>query len=937
MEFLSTVIFRAPLLPFTTDFDKKEIMHLLDRETVFSNGVRLASPSLFANCQSEKAYYSLGRYYIRCKTRPTPFGLFSGTGTATWSHETSIILKSNRKAHVQLDIQFARRLQKDLEKRRDPNLLYYPNTSLYKAGKELRCMSIGEVPTLVSIFTTKEIEKLITQTLSGYTLENCTQKQQNLFEELVSHQVIKSALETPCTSDHPYHFLLQYIASYPEELPWKNLNFLLKRLQKRISLSTLNAFENILPALEKTPLHITQTCPTLRDRNLVNREIQEKIKTALPILQQWSPPYVNAALEEFIRRFQERYADEEIPLTEVFDPEYGIEYIPSSSPSDLTEGFPISSPVNVYANESHLQKELSNLLLENQYTLELPQRSVTTPHFNASFSIVFRLVQNGKIYLEMAGGSSATSLLGRFGNYSQTIKRLLHTIVAEETRWNPDVDFAEVLNLPEGKAGNVVLRPSLRNYEIPYLGTSNRPRKDKININDLLVSVVHSKVVLRNRLTGRRIIPRIANAHNFRLSPLPLYRFLGDLQFQESPPSLYFSWGQLDRTFLPRVCIGDLILHPASWSFRTVDFHFVKLGTLPHCKHPLPQYFIWKNGDQELWVDRENEFSLSCFKDAVQMLDVVRVFEFFFPDKHAIKSASGEAFCHQFIASVIQKRPLFTDQQNILSNFPCRRDFYPGSEWIYLKYYCARKGRDRILRELIAPLVQNTTRLGWIDKWFFVRYYDPDPHIRLRLHVSRPTFLQDVLHLSDKHSLPFLEERSVWKVQIDTYKREVERYHPKNIEIVESLFFWDSLHILQRIKKMDVDNWYWCLQQIKIYLHAAEFNLAQKRQFVSQMSASLGMEFCSEKKIHIDQKYRAKRKQIEEWLNKSSQVPKTLCTYLEAIKKNTPTKFPEILGSLIHMMVNRCIESEPRMHEYLMYEFLVRYYKSYAARNPNVA
>lgn len=264
----------------------------------------------------------------------------------------------------------------------------------------------------------------------------------------------------------------------------------------------------------------------------------------------------------------------------------------------------------------------------------------------------------------------------------------------------------------------------------------------------------------------------------------------------------------------------------------------------------------------------------------------------------------------------------------------CRRDFGPGSEWVYIKYYCGTRGAERILHELVSPLIQTAMQEKWIDKWFFIRYLDPEPHIRLRLHLKHITLLPALLILCEKHSGPFTEDRSIWKVQLDTYKRELERYHAKNIEVVESLFYWDSTQYLRRSKNFEDQDWVWSLRQIKIYLNAADFSLEQKRKFVGLMRSSFASEYCidKDKKIQIDQKYRQKRANIEKWANRKAKVPRPLRTYLHSIKKNTPHRFQEILASLIHMMVNRSIASDPRTHEYLMYEFLDRYYKSYAAR-----
>ena len=63
---------------------------------------------------------------------------------------------------------------------------------------------------------------------------------------------------------------------------------------------------------------------------------------------------------------------------------------------------------------------------------------------------------------------------------------------------------------------------------------------------------------------------------------------------------------------------------------------------------------------------------------------------------------------------------------------PFSRRFPPGSEWLYAKLYTGIATADDVLLEVIAPLTQEALRRGAADKWFFIRYADPQWHLRLR-------------------------------------------------------------------------------------------------------------------------------------------------------------------------------------------------------------
>ena len=61
-----------------------------------------------------------------------------------------------------------------------------------------------------------------------------------------------------------------------------------------------------------------------------------------------------------------------------------------------------------------------------------------------------------------------------------------------------------------------------------------------------------------------------------------------------------------------------------------------------------------------------------------------------------------------------------------------QRTYIPGDQWLYFKIYTGFKTADLLLREVI-PRIANQLLAGHIiSKWFFIRYSDPELHLRLR-------------------------------------------------------------------------------------------------------------------------------------------------------------------------------------------------------------
>jgi thiopeptide-type bacteriocin biosynthesis protein len=81
------------------------------------------------------------------------------------------------------------------------------------------------------------------------------------------------------------------------------------------------------------------------------------------------------------------------------------------------------------------------------------------------------------------------------------------------------------------------------------------------------------------------------------------------------------------------------------------------------------------------------------------------------------------------------------------------------------------KNRDhwsRVARALIrAPLVAELRRRDAIEDWLFIRYADPEPHLRLRF---RGAALVDTALAGD------VRAGRLWRLMHDTYERRLERY-----------------------------------------------------------------------------------------------------------------------------------------------------------------
>lgn len=287
-----------------------------------------------------------------------------------------------------------------------------------------------------------------------------------------------------------------------------------------------------------------------------------------------------------------------------------------------------------------------------------------------------------------------------------------------------------------------------------------------------------------------------------------------------------------------------------------------------------------------------------------------------------------------------------------------KRIFIPGSEWLFFKIYTGHKTSDSILVNFILPMVKLLRTQNSINKWFFVRYNDPDFHIRIRFQVANISEYSNVFEIICSNFEKLVENRIISKIQCDSYTRELERYGGELIETSETFFFVDSIFIIQLLERLtdctepDQDRWCISLRLIDDILNSFNFTLQNKYDLMFDLSESFKNEFGFNTPGYIKQindKYRTNRNIIEKCFYTNNSTKKFEPLLKERLEKIKPLSqqitegyiekgdnYIEHIKSLIHMTQNRIFRSSNRTFELVIYNFLYRHYKSEIARNKYV-
>lgn len=263
-----------------------------------------------------------------------------------------------------------------------------------------------------------------------------------------------------------------------------------------------------------------------------------------------------------------------------------------------------------------------------------------------------------------------------------------------------------------------------------------------------------------------------------------------------------------------------------------------------------------------------------------------------------------------------------------------KRTFLFGDQWCYYKIYCDVRSADLILTNQIQELTSDLLHSKLVDKWFFIRYKDPDNQIRVRFRLASPTNLLQVVQRLNDVIGPLLDNGLVWNVQIDTYKRELERYGASAIELTESIFLEQSITVLRLLNERITEEHYFLmvLRYTKAFISLFNLGDEKENEFFNRCFTLYFEEFGRDKnlKVDLDKKYRKLSSSIMQSLHFpiKANVPfrkmeVLVVQILELDKRNqlgVPLK--DLITSHVHMFINRAFRDQQRLYEMLVYSFL---------------
>ena len=1018
LDFYRQPIVQEALYAGSPDLHEKMLLWLENK----SGSYQIDNPE-----KKEKLELSLVKYMIRMCTRCTPYGLFASCTVGDFSETTEIVLadKNSLQRHGRLDMDYVCELHSHLLKQQEvcDQLLFFPNTSLYHIGDQWRFIEhrfrkeTGRSYHLVEVDHSDYLKKIVLTAKNGYTItelartitddEITDEEAREFIHELIHNQVLVDELQPAVTGEEYFSVVLhklkniQHTEKYVEQLEKVSQEF--ERIKNTDSASKNLFYQNIVQHLQQldVPLHIKTLIQVDSYRSAtcsINKKIAEELLKGNSLLQLLTTDSgTKDSFADFKTAFINRYEGQWVPLHEVLDTESGIGYgkfatsgmeesplidkLPFNNESLKAQQQPETESFKWQLYQQAISQNKTEVVIDDSVLKKYSSKEPSFTGLPDSISMMVKINArsfeeldkgNYTITLNSPSGPSGGNLLGRFCHLHPEIEKLTRNILEEEELHRPDALFAEIVHLSEARIGNILMRPVLRKYEIPYLCGTTLDKEFQIPVNDLLVGIEANRVVLRSKRLNKEVIPRLTTAHNYNMTTLPVYQFLCDLQLQNIR-SIGWHWGALEnQPFLPRVNYGKFIISKARWVLTKEDVkdagkkndeellnYFTGIKKLKN----LPDYVLLSQGDNELLLHLNNIFCLKLLLTEINKNESVILTESLdAPGSCWIKSPDGRHAAEFIFAFSKKKKEIATstDKTTESENIKhIQRVFPVGSEWLYAKIYCGTKTAEKILAEVIKPLTEELLSQKFIDKYFFLRYHDTGNHIRIRFHnAHQADFWKELIYLLRERLRPYMSTHQVYNLQFETYQREVERYGFDTMHLSEDIFFYQSKATLNFISMLQGDEgeqyrWQVALKAIDLFLDAFNYTVEQKKDLIKVLDKSFGEEFNikSAEQKKISERFSTHKHLVQSVMNGIAKEDEDLGkaisvfevenkTYKKCIEEtlNAPTinreveKLNRIMPALLHMFINRLFVSNQRKTELVIYDYLFRYYESKIAR-----
>ncbi|MEV4824565.1 lantibiotic dehydratase [Micromonospora sp. NPDC049274] len=417
------------------------------------------------------------------------------------------------------------------------------------------------------------------------------------------------------------------------------------------------------------------------------------------------------------------------------------------------------------------------------------------PHTELQFTLAaatLRDLDRGDFTLTaISGARHAGAAVGRFLHLLNPSELALFSDVYTHLPTTlPGADAVQISGPPLGSRLAALARAP---KQLPVLPVGDFHLDPQWTLEDLTVTADGQRLWLVSRTTGRPVEPMLLNCLLLPTLQQPLIRFLTEMPIAWTAPCVPFDWGRCrSMPFLPRVRRGRSILHPARWVItaaalpgRRASWNDWRAAwQRQREQHRLPADVLLGSGDAGLRLDLDDTAHLALLRSHLDR------------HRHAtLTEAPGPAGWIDGRPAELLLTLTRTPQHDELPPRPARPasavEHRPGkSLWLDARL----TGRTE---HILADLANRPDALP--TDWWFLRYPDPEPHLRLRIPLVNANQFADVARDVAAWAERLDEQGLLADYGLATYRPETRHGAGSTLAAAEAVFAADSRVVLAQL------------------------------------------------------------------------------------------------------------------------------------------
>jgi thiopeptide-type bacteriocin biosynthesis protein len=832
----------------------------------FAAALDIASPSLARRVEDvcaghglperhvRRAVVSTIRYLLRATGRATPFGLFAGIAPARLGSPSVGHLGADHRALARVETEWLTDVITRLEschELRQRLLVVHTNLAFVRDGRlvvgcQQQRAGHDIEPAEVSVRYTKPIEAILRATQRPIRMSDLAAKLATDFPDtpanlidtmlagLVAQRILLTSLHPPMTATDPLAHVNEALTAAGADTVAEvaGLASALRDVHATLArhdhartaehVRTVRAAAAKLGPADAATERAMSVDLVLDSDVVLPPQIAHEAEAAATALVHLTPqPFGSPAWQDYHGRFLERYGvGAAVPVEELLHGDGGLGFPAGYRDSRL------QAPVRPGPQERDdaLLALVQTAALRQDDEIVLTEKLITDlavadlseirpqPHTELRLRVhaaTLDALTDGDFELAVTGVSRAAgTTTGRFLDlFEQPDRDRMTTAYAGLPTANEKAIAVQV-SCPTlyPRSDNVARTPAVLPDLLP-LGEHRPGHGGLLPLHDLAVVADAQRLYLVSLSQRVPVEPTAFSAVEYLNHAHPLLRFLCEISTARAAACAPFLWGAASRLpFLPRLRYRRSILSPARWLLTSSDLPgpdaswktWVDSLTTWRQRLRVPRTVYLGESDRRIRLDLTEPAHLHVLRGELTRAGRVAIREA--PDDGAFGWIGGHA--HEVViplATTCRPVPHRSWTSRIIGR---NHGHLPGaSPWLFAKLYGHPDRHNAVLAQHLPALLST-----WDGEpeWWFLRYKDPEPHLRLRLRLSDSSDFASSAAQVATWANELRQRGLIGQLQFDTYYPETGRFGTGlAMTAAEAVFAADSAAALTQLAATD--------------------------------------------------------------------------------------------------------------------------------------